>query len=367
METYMSISELDGIHYPSARQLVVTTSIAMLLLLVGGIWSPAMGGGPALWIATPQQAPGPPGAVGGVIELRPFQMRTSGTPKQITITKGTLNLSVASGIAFQPNGAMWVCTLNNKLLKFGPDQLNNLAAVPLPTPKVVISSDQFGFNIGCFVTPGGELWVVDSNHNAVHKFTHAQLVQATLTGGRVTMDPAVTITDDVDLASPAFATQDASGNLWISSFSNNKLVAFFAGQLGSSGSPAPAVIISSPSLNGPGQSAFDPFGNLWVTNALNNTVVKFVPSQLFATGSPTAAAVIGDDGSGSLVTPWGCAFDDLGRLWVFNYGTATTNPTTISMFGLSQLVATGATSPTPRIVLSGLPPFAAQITFGSRY
>ena len=85
------------------------------------------------------------------------------------------------------------------------------------------------------------------------------------------------------------------------------------------------------------------------------------------TGNPTATAVISDDGSNSLVTPWGCTFDDVGRLWVYNYGTSSSVATTISKFGPAQLAANGASSPTPHIVLSGLPPFAAQITFGPRY
>ncbi len=350
-----------------ASSLIASASLALLMIVFGGFRSPVRAAGPALWIASPQQQPGPPGAVGGLIELRPGQIKASGTPTQVTIEEGAEPLANSSGIAFQANGAAWVCTLNNTLLKFGPGQLSNLAAVPLPTPKVTITSNQFGFNIGCTMNAFGALWVVDAMHNAVHKYTHAQLASATLTGGNVNMDPKVTITDDVDLASPAFATMDAAGNLWVSSFSNNKLVEFAASQLGTTGSPAPNVVISSPSLDGPGQPAFDPAGNLWVTNALNNTVVKFTPAQLAATGNPTATAVISDDGSGSLVTPWGSAFDSLGRLWVFNYGTSSSVATTISMFGRGMLAANGATSPTPRIILSGLPPFAAELTFGPRY
>ena len=332
-----------------ASPLIIAASTVLLLILMSGTWSPAIATGPALWIATPQQQQPPPGATGGVVELRPFQMRASGTPKQITIQETAEPLANSSGLAFQANGALWICTLNNTLVKITPGQLSNLAAVPQPTPKVIITSNQFGFNIGCFMTPFGALWVVDAMHNAVHKYTHAQLASATLTGGNVNMDPKVTITDDVDLASPAFATMDAAGNLWVSSFSNNKLVEFAASQLGTTGSPAPNVVISSPSLDGPGQPAFDSSGNLWVTNALNNTVVKFTPAQLGATGNPTATAVISDNGSGSLVTPWGCAFDSLGRLWVFNYGTASSVVTTISKFGLAQLAVNGASSPTPEI------------------
>jgi len=357
----------DDLRNFGASSSIVSASLALLLILFSGFRSSARAAGPALWIASPQQQPGPPGAVGGLIELRPGQLKASGTPTQVTIEEGAEPLANSSGIVFQANGAAWVCTLNNTLLKFSPGQLSNLAAVPLPKPKVTISSNQFGFNIGCTMNAFGALWVVDAMHNAVHKYTRAQLLSATATGGNVDMDPKVTITDDVDLSSPAFAAIDSAGNLWVSSFSNNKLVEFAADQLGATGSPAPHVVISSPSLDGPGQPAFDSSGNLWVTNALNNTVVKFTPAQLAATGNPTATAVISDDGSNSLVTPWGCTFDDVGRLWVYNYGTSSSVATTISKFGPAQLAANGASSPTPHIVLSGLPPFAAQITFGPRY
>ena len=189
------------------------------------------------------------------------------------------------------------------------------------------------------------------------RFTHAQLRRR---WSPQSITPAVTIADTVDLASPAFATFDKHGNLWISSEGNAKLVEFTASQLGSSGTPAAHVIITSPSLNEPGQLQFDSAGNLWVTNAGNSTVVGFIASQLASSGSPAANVVLSDDGSGSLSVPWGLQFDSLGRLWVSNYETGT-----ISKFGPGELKATG--SPTPRTFLTGLPQFAAQITFGPRY
>ena len=89
---------------------------------------------------------------------------------------------------------------------------------------------------------------------------------------------------------------------------------FAVSQLATTGAATGHVVISSAGLDGPGQPAFDAAGNLWVTNALNSTVVKFTPSQLAAGGTLTPDAIIGDDGSGGLVTPWGCTFDSLGRL-----------------------------------------------------
>jgi hypothetical protein len=364
----MSISNTGiGGKRRSAALGLLATSLALLLLLGGGAWSSARAAGPALWIATPQQQPGPPGAVGGLVEIRPFWLSASGTPAQVQIESPVDPLANTAGLAFQANGSLWVCTLSRKILKFTFGQLQSLGINPHPSPAVTITSSSFiGDNIGCVLSPFGSLWVVDASANGVHKISRAQLIAATLAGGTSDITPAVTITS-TSLASPAFAAFDAAGNLWVTSEANNNIVEFSVSQLASGGANlTPNVIITSPSVDGPGQPQFDAAGNLWVTNALNNTVVKFTPSQL-VTGSPTADAIISDDGSGSLVTPWGCAFDSLGRLFVFNYGTATSTTTTISMFGVGQLAMTGTNALTPRRTFDGLQPFAAQLTFGPRY
>jgi sugar lactone lactonase YvrE len=359
-------TDLSGKSRPAALGLFVISFLAFLFIVVGGTCSSASATGPALWMAVPQQQPTPVGgSVGGVVELRPGQLRASGTPHQVQIESALAPLSNAAGLAFQQNGSLWVCTLSNQILKFTFGQLESLGVNPHPAPKVTITSTAFSFNIGCVLDSSGNLWVVDAMIDGVHEISHAQLVTATLKGGASVITPAVTITS-TSLASPAFDTFDAEGNLWVTSEGNNNIVEFKANTLSVGGAKTPDVIITSPSVAGPGQPQFDAAGNLWVTNALNNTVVKFTPAHLGATGTPIADAIISNNGT-SLVTPWGCAFDSLGRLWVFNYGTASSVVTTISMFGRGQLAANGASSPVPRITLSGLQPFAAQLTFGPRY
>ena len=354
-----SKARISGTRRSAAFKSLVTASVVLLLLTIGSAWSPVRAAGPALWIASTQQS-GVTGSVGGVIEVRPIWLLKSGAPKQVKILEGAEPLANAAGVAFQPVGTLWVTTLNNTLLKFTPAQLNNLAKNPHPTPAATITSSAFGFILSCVFDSHVNLWIVDPLNNGVHEVSHAQLV-----AGTADITPAVTITDSTDLASPAFATFDKAGNLWISSEGNGKLVEFAANQLGTGGTPTPHVVISSSSLNAPGQLQFDKLGNLWVTNAGNSTVVEFTSAQLAASGSPAATVVLGDDGSGSLDVPWGLQFDSTGRLWVYNYGGATATTTTISKFAPVQLTASG--SPTPRIFLTGLPPFAAQITFGPRY
>lgn len=349
-----SKARISGARRPAALRLLVTASLALLVLTIGDGWSAARAQGPALWIASPEQT-GVTGATGGIIEVRPLQLLKSGVPKRIKIKDAFGPLANSAGIAFQPNGALWVTTLNNTVLKFTPAQLSNLSVVPHPKPKVKITSSSFGFNIGCAFDSHVNLWIVDSLNDAIHEISHAQLA-----AGTADVTPAVTITDTTDLTSPSFAAFDAAGNIWISSLSNSKLVEFSASQLANSGSPIPNVVISSTSLNEPGEIAFDASGNLWVTNAGNDTVVEFTAAQITVTGSPAATVILSDDGSGSLSTPWGLQFDSTHRLWVSNYATGT-----LSKFAPGQLSVTG--SPTPRIFLTKLPLFAAQITFGPRY
>ena len=336
----------------SVLRLLLAGSLALSWLVAGGGSSPVRAQGPALWIASPSQGAG---TVGGLFEIRPYALTVSGAPHKVELFSGAAPLANAAGLAFAPSGAVWVATLDNTILKFSPGQLSNLAINPHPTPaRTFTNSAALGVSIGCTFDSHVNLWVVD-NGDAIHEISHAQLAAAS-----GTIVPAVTITDKTDLTSPSFAVFDSAGNLWVSSLSNSHLVEFSAADLTSTGTPTPSVIISSIDLNEPGQMAFDSSGNLWVTNAGNSTVVSFTPAQLATGGNTAANVVLGDDGSGSLSTPWGLTFDSNNRLWVSNYTTGT-----LSKYGPGQLTASG--SPTPRKSLTNLPMFAAQITFGPRY
>ncbi len=349
--TFWSKALISGTRRSTAFRLLLTASLALLLLTIGGAWSPVHATGPSIWMASPQQS-GVTGSVGGIIEVRPAQLLTSHAAKQVKIVEGAEPLANAAGVAFNPFGDLWVTTLNNTLLKFTPAQLNNLVAQPHPKPVVTITSSAFGFILSCVFDAHKNLWIVDPLNNAVHEISPAQLA-----AGTADITPAVTITDGTDLASPAFATFDKAGDLWISSEGNNNIVEFAASQLTTGGTPVPNVIITSPSVHAPGQIAFDHTGNLWVANAGNSTVVDFTPTQLASSGTPTATVVITvDDGSVS-PTPWGLQFDETNRLWVSDYTSGD-----VVKYAPVQLTASG--SPTPRITLTGLPLYAAEMIFG---
>jgi hypothetical protein len=84
----------------------------------------------------------------------------------------------------------------------------------------------------------------------------------------------------------------------------NQLVEFTRAQLATSGSPTPAVTISSTtvgssqSLDGPYGVAVAPSGEVWVANFNNNTTVEYGRDQLSQSGSPTPQRIIAGPPSG---------------------------------------------------------------------
>ncbi len=348
--------------------LLTTISLALLLLVVGGAWSPAQATESALWMASDiQTVPPLPGDTGGVVQVRPFQLTTSHAPYFVKIGSQLAPLANAGGLAFQPNGNLWITTFTseasggNAILKFTPAQLTNLSTGvhPHPAPAAKITSSSFGLILGAVFDADVNLWVVDGTNDAVYEISHAQLVAATAAGTPIT--PAVTITDPTDLSVPAFLEFDAAGDLWVSSEASNKIVEFTPSQLAAGGAQVPKLVLiaDSNSINEPGQMQFDSTGRLWVANAGAATAVAFAPATLALSGTAVLApaAVTLTLGTTSTFVPWGLQFDSTNRLWVFDYLHGR-----LVKFGPGQLVASG--TPTPKIVLTGLPLYSSQLTFG---
>ncbi len=138
-------------------------------------------------------------------------------------------------------------------------------------------------------------------------------------------------------------TFDSAGDLWTVSDTSSTVYEYTASQLGSSGSPMPAVTLSGSGLNSPTSPTFDTNGDLWLANINGASVVEFTPAQIAASGSPTPNVTItGAD----LNEPAGLAFDSSGNLWVSSYTIST-----LVEYAPNQQATSG--SPTPANAISG--------------
>jgi hypothetical protein len=154
---------------------------------------------------------------------------------------------------------------------------------------------------------------------------------------------------------------DRWGNLWVTGVSAGLVYEYAKWQLARSGSPTPVTTISD-FPGGPGGLAFDPSGDMWdVTGGgpdcygtpCNNELVELTKAQLSQSGSPTPAVTISSNvpgcstnpapstcAAGSLYGPYGVAVDRSGDMWVSNFNT----PTTVE-FGSDQLYRSRSPSP----------------------
>jgi len=285
---------------------------------------------------------------GGIESYKPAQLKKSGTPTPIQLS----TFDTVTGLAFDKSHNLWAVINNDEVVEFTKTQLKHLKQNPNPTPAVVITSaSAFADIYGCNFDRQGNLWIVDYNADSIFELSKAQLAAGS---GDVT--PAIVISSP-DMDGPNFVTIDKAGNAWVDNENGQSIAEFSAAQLTSSGNKSATVLISddgNSSLNAPGQIAFDKKGNLWVPNYSENTVVEFAKSQLTASGSPTPMVTLS---STSFSGPWGAVFDSSGKLVVMNYDDAM-----ILKFKPKQLKASGA--PVPRVTVQGIGSENYEITFG---
>jgi len=133
-----------------------------------------------------------------------------------------------------------------------------------------------------------------------------------------------------NLSGPSALAADSSGNIWITSTTNNILA-----ELSHTGTVRSGTGFTN-SLNAPSGVAIDAAGAVWVTNKGNNTVSKFTTA-----GAPAATPYSG----GGMNLPTGIAFDSSGNAWVSNSGNASVTQINSTGTTLTNFTPSGAAAP----------------------
>lgn len=281
---------------------------------------------------------------------------------------GNTNTTTATATVTPPpptiTKALWIANGTN-VLEYLPNQLTG--GVSTANPHVTIASGAFGAPQGVTFDSKGNLWVMDpaatvngvANTPALLEFSAAQLAAL---GTNAAPMPVATITTQT-LAFPQQAVFDAQGNLWVTDHNANNVLVFTPNQLALTGANmlAPAVVLTSPSFNGPLGIVFDGKGNLFVANnggvpnaqggmsAVGTSIVEFNAAKLQNPAAMLAPdATFNDNGANTIQAPWALTFDNNGDLWSSNSG----GTFTLVKFAKADLAKPNATTPMPTVTIS---------------
>jgi sugar lactone lactonase YvrE len=184
----------------------------------------------------------------------------------------------------------------------------------------------------------GGLWIANNNSDTNPDLSANQLRKTGTDTAASLLFTAVT--------GPAGLAIDASGNMWESSFSDDKIVMYTPAERNAGAGASPSITITSTGITDAECITFDSHGNLWIANR-SGGLVAFSAAQLAATGTQNTPLSTIQTGS-VLVRPEMIAFDANGNGWVADEGGHH-----VVELSAAQLAATGTSTPTPIDTIGG--------------
>ena len=178
------------------------------------------------------------------------------SPDVVIDSSDPLVLAGAVGLAFDSDGGLWVSGYeSNTLVRYSPAQLT-VSGSPAPDVVLTATAGSLAHPTGIAFDPDGTLWVANQGNDAIVAFGSTKL------GVSGNPEPDISIwSTSGRLHGPFGLAFDERGNLWASALWSG-VVRYDAEQLPVGGAPTPSAWVTE--ISSPKGIAFDHHGDLWI-------------------------------------------------------------------------------------------------------
>lgn len=219
------------------------------------------------------------------------------------------------------------------------------------------TSAQFNGVQGLTFDGAGNLFVADISNNRIRKITTSTGLISTIAGtGTPGYNGDGILATAAQINIPSALAFDSNGDLYFTDRSNSRIrkittstgiISTVAGT-GTGGYNGDGILATAAQLNNPNEVSFDAIGNLYIADWINNRVRKVDKSTgIISTIAGTGTAGYNGDGIAATAAqingPCGIIFDNVGNIYVAEYGGARVRKINIGSGIISTIAGTGTT------------------------
>jgi sugar lactone lactonase YvrE len=221
---------------------------------------------------------------------------------------------------------------------------------------ILATTAQFNGVQGLALDPAGNIYAADISNNRIRKITISTGVISTIAGtgtAGYNGDGIPATTAQINI--PSALAFDGNGDLYFTDRSNHRvrkittssgIISTVAGT-GIAGYNGDGILASAAQLNNPNDVSFDASGNLYIADWINNRVRKInIGTGIINTIAGTGTGGYNGDGisatSAQINGPCGIIFDNAGNTYIAEYGGARVRKINIGTGIISTIAGTGS-------------------------
>lgn len=217
------------------------------------------------------------------------------------------------------------------------------------------TSAQFNGVQGLTFDGTGNLYAADISNHRIRKITTSTGLISTIAGtGTAGYNGDGILATTAQINTPSALAFDRNGDLYFTDRANHRvrkittstgIISTVAGT-GTAGYNGDGILATATQLNGPNEVSFDASGNLYIADWFNNRVRKVDNSTgIISTIAGTGTAGYNGDGIAATAAqingPCGIIFDNAGNIYVAEYGGARVRKINIGTGNISTIAGTG--------------------------